>query len=242
MRGGLLATTSTARSKRCHASGSNSISARGFLAMPKLPIETYEALALKLRTRFDFVESVMAMDAPLSTIVETTCLHGRKIIETIAYMGLVVTEHSIGKAHIPRDARDHWNAETIFIRLKKKGLNLLPSPSRITRAPGYQAAIEGIPECRLSYDQLIYKTFHKGLHEPNPYVQGDDDEFYKKLLPKLGTDLTRLRNFTWRHFISIKGSGFFVCLRDGEGAFGLIPLSKTANLPGSGRTLIANDI
>jgi len=54
-------------------------------------------------------------------------------------------------------------------------------------------------------------------------------------------DITRLKNFTWRHFISIQGSGFFVCLRDTAGNFGIIPLNKIAESPGSGRTMIADD-
>ncbi len=199
------------------------------------PVEIYRQLAFKMRNRIEFAESIFGAQASSSNIAETVCLQGRKIIEGIAYMALVATDHSLGNLKIPRDAKTHWNAETIFVRLKKKKLTLLPSPSRMSKSDDlrYKFVFSGVPEYVLNYDDLIemYRRFHKGLHEPNPYVQPDEDDFYKKLIPVLRQDIERLRNCTWIHFIGIKGQAFAVDLKNTHGVTAVVPLSKIAEPP-----------
>jgi hypothetical protein len=166
--------------------------------MNKLPPrELYQALAVNLRSRLDFAEHVLAMPGRPSQIVETVSLQGRKCVETIAYMMLVATEHGFGRANMPRDVRTQWNAEPIFQRLKRKGIDLIPSPQRVSASqdPRYKLVIEGIEKYRLNYDDLIaiYRTFHQGSHEPNPYVQPVDDRYYTNLLPVLPSSIRRSR-------------------------------------------------
>lgn len=200
------------------------------------PRELYQTLAVNLRSRLDFAESVIAKPfaRPFQT-VETIALQGRKCVETIAYMMLVATEKGFGRANMPRDARTQWNAEPIFQSLKKKGLDLIPSPQRIaaSKTPGIKLEIVGVAEDRLSYDDLsaIYRTFHKGLHEPNPYVQAVDDEYYTKIIPDLTSAMIKIKKLTWRHMIFIRGSAFLCVLSDDNGKVGVTGLDKEEDLP-----------
>ncbi len=212
------------------------------------PLMVYSQLALRLRHRIEFAEYVATLDAPRSQIVETLCMQGRKAIETIAFMTLVATDHSLGVHSLPRDAKTQWNAETVFRNLKRRGLQILPSPSRVSKSddPAYRLVISGIPEYRLGYDDLnrIYRAFHKGLHDPNPYSHPDEADFYTALVPSTRDGLSRVKNLVWSHFISIKGKGFMVRLKDSESALSVIPLDKLGDVtnPGSaGRILIANN-
>lgn len=210
------------------------------------PQVVYSQLALRLRHRIEFAEHVSGLRAPQSQIIETMCMQGRKAIETIAFMTLVATHHSLGVHSLPSDAKTHWNAEKVFNNLKRRGLQILPSPSRVSKSddPAYRLVISGIPEFRLSYDDLnrIYRDFHKGMHDPNPYAYPDEDAFYSALVPSISEGLNRVKNFVWSHFISIKGKGFMVRLKDAEGALGVIPLDKVADLPDSnGETLIVRN-
>lgn len=199
------------------------------------PLEKYRALATKLRDRIEFAEFILASQSPASQKAETVALQGRMAIETIAYMALVATEHGLGHLGIPRDAKKHWNAEAIFRRLKSKGLDILPSPSRMRRSRDsrYKWIFEGVSEGRLSYDDLIalYRQFHEGLHAPNPYVQPDDSSFYSRLIPAFNGNIGCLRKFTWVHFVGIKGQAFAVDLRNAYGMTVVMPLSKTAEMP-----------
>jgi hypothetical protein len=205
---------------------------------PVEPRELYQALAVNLRSRLDFAEHVLAKPfaRPFQT-VETVALQGRKAIETIAYMMLVATEQGFGRAQMPRDVRTQWNAEPIFQRLKKKGLNLIPSPCRVSKSedPLYAWVVEGLAEYRLSYDDLceIYRTFHKGLHEPNPYVQPVDDAYYSNLVPELRKAIEQIKNLTWRHSMFIRGKAFLCILSDDNGKVGVLGLDKTSDLPES---------
>jgi hypothetical protein len=203
------------------------------------PHELYLALASKLRTRIEFAEQILAIPAHTSQIVETVSLQGRKSVETIAYMTLVATEHGFGRANMPKDVKSHWNAETVFERLKRKGLNLVPSPQRVSRSeqPGIKLECTGIAEHRLNYDDLIaiYRTFHKGLHEPNPYVQADDSDFYTGLIPALRKCIERIKNLTWQHMIFIRGLAFLCVMRNDQGNVVVFPLQKTADLPDDAR-------
>ncbi len=202
---------------------------------PSSSRDKYLALATKLRHRIEFAETILSLNVPASQKVETICLQGRRAVETIAYMCLVATEHGLGHLGIPRDAKKHWNAQHIFTSLKAKRIMTLPSPSRMEKSddPRFKAIFAGVPEQRLTHDDLIeiYQTFHKGLHEPNPYVQPDESSFYATLLPHLSTNIDRIKRFVWVHFISIKGEGFAVDLHNTHGCTAVVPLSKTAEIP-----------
>lgn len=199
------------------------------------PQDKYLALAANLQKRIAFAERILSLGAPPSQAVETVCLQGRKALETIAYMCLVATERGLGPLGVPRDAKQHWNAEAIFRSLKKKSLNVLPSPSKMTPSSDYRfkATFIGIPENRLTYDELIalYRLFHRGLHEPNPYVTTADDAFYVNLIPELLGAVDRIKRFVWVHYIGIKGQGYAVDLYNTHGLTVVLPLTKTSDTP-----------
>lgn len=199
------------------------------------PAETYTALAYKVRSRIEFAEKILTLNVPSSQKVETVSLQGRKIIESIAYMVLVAIHERHGLKGLPRDAKAHWNAETILNRLKQKKLLALPSPSIAKRStdPRFKLTFEGVPAFRLTHDDLIgiYRSFHKGLHEPNPYVQDDEDSFYKNLIPSLREDLARIRNFIWSHMMSIQGRGFMVVFRDDNGNMAVNSMVQAGPIP-----------
>ena len=186
------------------------------------PEDTYQVLAVNLRSRLDFAENTLANPYKFAfQTVETVSLQGRKSVETIAYMMLVATEHAFGRANMPRDIRGQWNAEPIFKELKKRKLDLIPSPQRVTapKDSPYSLVIEGIAEHRLSYDDLvrIYRVFHKGLHEPNPYAHSVDDAYYLNLLPEIHKAISQIKNLTWRHLVFINGHAFLCILSDDNG-------------------------
>jgi hypothetical protein len=141
------------------------------------PIENYDSLMWKIRYRFDVIETLRQSNAEPFARAESAAFHGRKIVEAIAFACLVAIEN--GLKNVPRDVRGQWNAATIFKSLKSKKLIVLPSPSNIREATPEEKStsdvsktIEGIPERRLTHDELIeiYQRFHQWLHEVNPYT------------------------------------------------------------------------
>lgn len=174
-----------------------------------------------IRYRFETLSALSASSVPRFAKAELAAFHGRKIVEAIAFGCLVATDN--GLKHVPRDARGKWNAEEILLGLKSKKISTLPSPSEIRLAnrgaideSDARAVIEGIPQNRLSHDDLIgiYRRFHAWLHELNPYTQPDRDAFHDEKIQSLNDDLKRIRDFIERHFISINGEGFFATLWD----------------------------
>ncbi|GIW24544.1 hypothetical protein [Meiothermus sp.] len=185
--------------------------------------DTYYSLMLTVRERFDAIEALQSATFLPFSRAEAAAFQGRKIVEAIAFGCLVAIEN--GLKQVPRDAKGQWNAEDIFNRLKSKGLTVLPSPSRIRsatdeeqQANNVKVTVEGIPERRLSHDDLIgiYKALHAWLHEVNPYVNQDHANFYAKKAPQLWENLQRLRLFVERHFISIHGEAFYCTLWDSQ--------------------------
>ena len=185
--------------------------------------ETYQSLMLALRHRFEIIESLRTSTLEPYFRAETAALHGRKIIEGIAFGCLVAVENRLET--VPRDAKGQWNAEKIFKNLKSKKILALPSPSRI-RMPteeeikehNVKSVVEGMPEKRLTFDELlkIYQSLHVWLHEVNPYVYKEHTNFDNQKLEILWNDLTRLRSFIEKHFISIQGAAFFCVLWDNQ--------------------------
>jgi hypothetical protein len=112
----------------------------------------------------------------------------------------------------------------------------LPSPSTIREAtaaekkdPGVNAVIEGVPERRLTHDDLIsiYQRIHRWAHELNPYTHVEHEAYYAKHGTALWDDLNKLERFLERHFISIHGKGFYCTLRDSQdGKTKVMPLAK----------------
>lgn len=126
---------------------------------------------------------------------------------------------------MPRDAKGKWNAEEIFKSLKKKGLEVLPSPSVFREATpeekreqGARHVVDGVPDRRLTHDELIeiYRRLHSWAHELNPYTHDEHETFYAKHSEALWRDLRRLDQFLERHFIGIRGKGFYCTLRDSQ--------------------------
>jgi len=201
------------------------------------PQDLYLALMKSIRERLDFVETLASASGDSFARAETAAFHGRKVVEGIAFACLVATHH--GLKHVPRDAKGKWNAEEILRGLQKKNLQVFPSPSLI-RFPlaeeqafsNVTATIEGIPECRLTHDELIgmYQRLHRWLHEVNPYVTAGRDEFYASHGAKLWDELRALDRFIEQHFISIQGHAFFCVLRDKlDGQTKVASLSRSAD-------------
>ena len=144
-----------------------------------------------------------------------------------------------GLKQVPRDARGQWNAEKILKSVKSKSIPTLPSPSIIRNASmseretdGVKAVIEGVPDRRISHDDLIaiYQAMHRWLHEINPYTEPDRSAFYAKHGQSLWNDLVRINRFIEKHFISISGEGFFCVLRDNvDGSTKVMPLSRQSS-------------
>ena len=199
-----------------------------------MPLENYGSLMQTIRERCDVIGQLKASHAADFARAESAAFHGRKIVEGTAFACLVAIEN--GLTTIPRDAKGQWNAEDIFKNLKKKGLEVLPSPSVIRPATpdeekehGVKTTIEGLPERRLTHDELIaiYQRLHGWAHELNPYTWVEHDTFYAKHSPALWSDLERLERFLERHFISIRGKGFYCTLRDkNDGQTKVLPLQK----------------
>ncbi|MCQ4270070.1 hypothetical protein NA655_03440 [Pseudomonas kuykendallii] len=198
------------------------------------PIENYGELMWKIRSRFDVIEALRQSDSDPFSRAESAAFHGRKIVEAIAFACLVAVNN--GLKIIPRDAKGQWNAEAIFKNLKSKNITALPSPSNIRQATleeqmtdGVNVIIEGIPEKRLTTEELIeiYKRLHVWLHELNPYSYQGHSEFYTQKSGTLWADLEKLHLFIERHFISIRGTAFFCVLRDTQDReTKVIPLAK----------------
>jgi hypothetical protein len=190
-----------------------------------------------IRGRFEVIETLKKSESNAFSRAESAAFHGRKIVEAIAFSCLVAIDN--GLKNIPKDAKGKWNAEDIFKKLKKKNLEILPSPSKIRHATNdeksnleVQIVIEGIPKNRLTHEELIqiYQRFHAWLHEINPYVHQGQDSFYESKSEFLWKDLDRLRLFIERHFISINGSGFYCVLNDSvDNKTKVMPLAKAAN-------------
>lgn len=189
--------------------------------MTSKPQDLYLDLMMTIRSRLDIVRSLRSSGLDEFTKAETAAFHGRKIVEGIAFACLIATENGIG--HVPRDAKGQWNAESIINSLRSKKFTVFPSPS-IIRSPtdeertqyNVTAVVEGIPERRLTEDQLIdiYQRLHKWLHEINPYKQLDHAGYVNAHSATLWDDVCRLEAFIERHAITIAGEGFFCVLRD----------------------------
>lgn len=189
--------------------------------MSALPADMYLSLMKTIRARLDFADSLSTGPGDPFSRAETAAFHGRKVVEGIAFGCLVATHH--GLKHIPRDAKGKWNAAEILQSLQKKNLEVFPSPSAIRfSTPEEQASakskgtIEGIPERRLSHDELvrIYARLHRWLHELNPYVANDREAFRCVNDQYLWADLKSVNKFIEQHFIAIRGQAFFCVLRD----------------------------
>ncbi|MEM8669455.1 MAG: hypothetical protein AAGG48_18160 [Planctomycetota bacterium] len=202
------------------------------------PQDAYLGIMTTIRRRLDVVRTLRASDADEFSKAETSAFHGRKIVEGISFACLVATEHGI--KHVPRDARGQWNAESIIKSLSAKNLTTFPSPSVIRNATPCEheetnvaAVIEGVPDKRITPEELtqIYQRLHRWLHEVNPYVESDHEEFCSKHADPLWEDLARLEAFIDKHFVSISGEGFFCVLRDTQdGLTKVQPLSKVASI------------
>lgn len=202
--------------------------------MEPAPLDLYGMLMTTVRGRLDAIKELRNSTSDDFFRAETAAFHGRKVVEATAFACLVAVENGI--KHVPRDAKGQWNAEVILKGLKSKNIETLPSPSIIRNASlverqldNVTVVIEGIPERRISHDELIaiYQRLHCWLHEINPYTGSDRYTFYAKNGQSLWNDLIRIDQFLERHFISISGHGFFCVLRDSiDSSTKVVPLSR----------------
>jgi hypothetical protein len=204
----------------------------------RTPQDTYLTLMKIIRHRLDLTDSLRKINIDQFSKGETAAFHGRKVVEGIAFGCLVATER--GLKHVPRSAKGQWNAEKILEDLQSKSVSTFPSPSimRATTAVEQQdmdvnSVIEGIPERRISHEELIsiYRRFHRWVHEINPYTDKDRESFLSSHGQSLWDDLSKLSRFIDKHFIAISGEGFFCVLRDDQdGMTKIVSLSKTASI------------
>jgi hypothetical protein len=203
------------------------------------PHENYISLMQTVRGRLDIIAQLKQTKADDFARAETAAFHGRKVVEGTAFACLIAIEN--GLPAVPKDAKGKWNAEDILKSLKKKGLDVLPSPSVLRNATpaekedqGVNIVIEGVPDRRLTHDELIeiYQRLHGWAHELNPYTHEEHETFCATNSRALWEDLSRLERFLERHFIAIRGKGFYCTLRDSQdGLTKVMPLAKEAFTP-----------
>lgn len=203
--------------------------------MEKTPVGNYTELMKVVRTRLDTIQRLKSFSFAES---EFAAFHGRKIIESIAFGCLVAVKN--GLKTIPKDAVGQYNAEKIFKKLIRQGIDVFPSPSEIRNATqdekvkySVKATVYGIPERRITKEELIkkYQRMHEWLHELNPYTKQGQETFHQANNEQLWKDLNEINLFLERHFISINGEAFYCTLRDKiDGQTKVISLSKLSNL------------
>lgn len=202
-------------------------------------VDTYADLMRTARMRLDFASRIRESGDTNFISYETGAFHLRKVVEAIAFGCLVATDHGLNS--VPREARGQWSADKILSTLKRKGILTLPSPSSIRVATeqeretdGVAAVIEGIPDHRLSNDEIIaaYRRVHVWLHEINPYVRSDRSTFIEDHGPELWHDLVRIDEFLSTHTISIRGAAFVCVLRDStDGTTKVFAARKASSRP-----------
>ena len=205
--------------------------------MGKTSQELYLELMQVVRNRFDFIDAIRDIGTDDYGKSEIAAFHGRKIIEAIAFGCLISTNNGLN--FIPREAKGQYNAEIILVALNKKGIDTFPSPSSIRKATEEEikqhnvtAVIEGIPERRITRDELIkkYQRLHVWLHELNPFTKAGHEEFYKNNHTQLWKDLEEIKLFLSTHIISIKGEAIYCTLKDKvDGLTKVGSLSKTSD-------------
>lgn len=152
--------------------------------MEKTPHDNYLELMKVIRSRIDSIEvlSKSSMDAYSKS--EMAAFHRHKIIEAIAFGCLIAIKNGLKSK--PKDAIGQYNAEKIFKQLERKGIEVSPSPSLMRIATDKEraelnvtATIDGIPERRISNEELIkkYQRMHNWLHELNPYTKDKQEVF-----------------------------------------------------------------
>ncbi len=206
--------------------------------MEKLPHQLYQELMQVVRNRLDFIEALTNIEIDSYGKSEVAAFHGRKIIEAIAFGCLVGIKN--GLKNIPRDAQGQYNAETIFKVLTKKNIQMFPSPSLIRpataeeiKAYNVKVVIDGIPERRITKEELIkkYQRMHTWLHELNPYTKDGQEIFQQENSEKLWNDLKEISIFLQSHVMSINGEAFFCTLKDkNDGLTKVGSLSKIEDL------------
>ena len=194
----------------------------------------YADVMLRVRERFEII-SQLRKRPPSWSVGETIGTHLRKIVEGIAFGCVLATEHSVKGA--PRNAVGQWNAENIFLALKKLGEFPYPDPNQIRhptaeerRDHDVNVMIEGVETNRIPVDDLrkIYQRTHAWTHENNPYVvRSANDKNYATLL----ADVDRVERMLAVHRIGITGKSLLCTLRDSQsGDLNVIPIDKVQSI------------
>ena len=182
------------------------------------PKDLYLALMTNVRARYEVIESLSLDQNAGFAEFETAAFHLRKSIEGVAFGCLVAIDQAFRE--VPRDARGHWNADNIFIRLKKNDPLVFPESFERESPPAGSAPLVkhhlvSRPAVNLGVDEVreIYRRSHKWLHEWNPYVERLGKNL-EKSKSELLTDLPKFWNWIVQHRIGIGGHVFLGILKD----------------------------
>ena len=171
-----------------------------------------------IRARYEVIYGLKLNGDAGFAALETAAFHLRKSIEGTAFGCLVALDQAFKE--VPRDARGQWNADNIFIRLKKRERLVFPTAFKREDPPsgGYPVVKHHIvpnPDVNLTIDEVreIYRRSHKWVHEWNPYIERLGKDF-EKSKAELLIDLDRHWNWIFQHMIGIGGHTFLGLLKD----------------------------
>lgn len=171
-----------------------------------------------VRARYEVIESLRLDENAGFAEFETAAFHLRKSIEGVAFGCLVAIDQAFKE--VPRDARGQWNADNIFIRLKKRELLVFPESFKRENPPAGSAPLVkhhlvSRPDVNLDVDEVreIYRRSHKWLHEWNPYIERLGKDLVKSK-SELLADLPKFWNWIVQHRIEIDGHIFLGILKD----------------------------
>jgi hypothetical protein len=181
----------------------------------------YQALMTNVRARFEVIDGLKVNEGSGFAELETAAFHLRKSIEGIAFGCLVAMEQ--GLKEVPRDAIGQWNADNIFIRLKRRDQLVFPESFKrenppLDSDPKVSHHIVPRKEANLSIDEVrdIYRRSHKWLIEWNPYIERIGKDFGKSRADLL-RDIQSVWQWIVAHMIGIGGHVFLAFLKDGDG-------------------------
>tara|TARA_R110001599_G_scaffold101293_1_gene259162 strand:+ start:733 stop:1356 length:624 start_codon:yes stop_codon:yes gene_type:complete len=202
------------------------------MAEPNKSHQQYRSLMTNIRARHELVSNLNLKPSSDFVDFETAAFHLRKIIEGVAFGCLVATENGLKK--IPRDARGQWNADKIFVRMKKEKSLVFPEAAQRVdpdaSAP-LRVAHHIVPRKNdnLAIDEVrtMYRQLHVWNHEWNPYVEDHGKNFDKRKAEVISFG-PKLWNWLVIHMIGVGGELLIAHLKEGPEGQVLIA-AATAN-------------
>jgi len=194
-------------------------------------IDQYRGLMANIRARFEIIDGLKLAPASDYAALETGAFHLRKSVEATAFGCLVAMEN--GLREVPRDARGQWNADKLFVRLKKTHPPVFPLAINAERPGPEQTGINHHittnKDWNLTIDEVraIYRRTHKWLHEWNPYLPGGALKF-GKYRDELLSDIPKIWKWLLHHLIVVDGEVILTVLKRSEDV-GVEVISASAN-------------